>query len=275
MERLAREKIAAQQRLASLRKEVSVLPGYSGMIPATLDVELDGLEEQEEGHSLTLANVAAHTIRTTSSTTSRTTDYPRSMDNADRESNSGTSTASERGDDYMSADENGGDGPSAFPPESYSHATQQPVHVVRPVAQHASNGRMQPVEEVIQRPLVSLPPSSSYNIKYVRPIVSSSSSTTTYLTVLPDGSSPGGGQLYQAFAAAQPPPPPPSASLQQQTTLKVLTQAGGQPGTTTSLRLVTAPDGVSTSLQSIVTTSGNEYFLFESLKTEKLIYFII
>ena len=169
----------------------------------------------------------------------------------------------------MSADENGGDGPSAFPPESYSHATQ-PVHVVRPVAQHASNGRMQPVEEVIQRPVV-LPPSSSYNIKYVRPIVSSSSSTTTYLTVLPDGSSPGGGQLYQAFAAAQPPPPPPA----QQTTLKVLTQAGGQPGTTTSLRLVTAPDGVSTSLQSIVTTSGNEYFLFESLQTEKLIYFII
>ena len=108
MERLAREKIAAQQRLAALRKEVPSIPGYSGdagsldltsVVPVVLhSQQVQMIQQQSERDSpLTFANVQAHTIREENhyrlsggaSSSSRTRD-------GDQESNSGTSTASER-----------------------------------------------------------------------------------------------------------------------------------------------------------------------------------
>lgn len=100
-------------------------------------LELDGLEAEDQCNSLASVNGTAHTIDPTTRT-----DYPRiDTDMAA----SGTSITYERGDEYMKFDLNGH--LSAFPPESNSYATQQPVHV----AQHASNSRIQ-LEEVIQRP---------------------------------------------------------------------------------------------------------------------------
>ncbi|XP_059353594.1 mucin-2-like isoform X2 [Daphnia carinata] len=109
MERLAREKIAAQQRLAALRKEVPSIPGYSGdagsldltsVVPVVLhSQQVQMIHQSERDSPLTFANVQAHTIREENhyrlsggaSSSSRTRD-------GDQESNSGTSTASEGGD---------------------------------------------------------------------------------------------------------------------------------------------------------------------------------
>ena len=109
MERLAREKIAAQQRLAALRKEVPSIPGYSNdagsldltsVVPVVLhSQQVQMIQQSERDSPLTFANVQAHTIREENhyrlsggaSSSTRTRD-------GDQESNSGTSTASERGD---------------------------------------------------------------------------------------------------------------------------------------------------------------------------------
>ena len=71
MERLAREKIAAQQRLAGLRKEVCSIPGYTSDA-GSLDLGsvLPVLQHSHSQHvvdrgdsPLTLANVTAHNLR--------------------------------------------------------------------------------------------------------------------------------------------------------------------------------------------------------------------
>lgn len=109
MERLAREKIAAQQRLAALRKEVPSIPGYTSdgnsldltsVVPVVLhSQQVQMIQQSERDSPLTFANVQAHTIREENhyrmsggtNSSSRTRD-------GDQESNSGTSTASEGGD---------------------------------------------------------------------------------------------------------------------------------------------------------------------------------
>lgn len=310
MERLAREKIAAQQRLATLRKEVSSLPGYTGTTGLEgmsasdveqMDLEMD-LDEADGdaagspvGHggvaapsrSLTMANVVAHAQREEDLMYAGQGARGRSRE-ADAESNSGTSTASERGD-YVSDEDAGpaGSGPSAFPPESYSHA-RQPIHVVRPVAQLQQplqvNGRLSsPVPADGHEPQQQ--PTRPYNIKYVRAAatvpttstittLAAQQQPTTYLTVVPsadNGVTGGATQLYQvqhhqpsaiAFAgqhqilaahhgvqllAAAHPGHGPS------TTLKVLTAAGPAGGA--AVRVIAA-DSISTSLQSLVAVSG-------------------
>lgn len=326
MERLAREKIASQQRLAALRKEVSSLPGYTGPtgtdgLSAEEQMELDQADQEERDDAassapgnvggLTVANVAAHALRDEELYGRHGQERSRE---ADQESNSGTSTASERGD-YVSDEESAtGHGPSTFPPESYSHTSRQPIHVIRPVAQlqqqpqqqqqHQNvNGRMDspgPGGDESQSPSQQAQTSRPYNIKYVRaaPATSVSSSTittlaaaqqpATYLTVVPASeagtvvagsagqltyqvqhhqpstiafaTAPGGQHHHQILAAhhgvqllATTAHPHHGTGS---TTLKVLTTGpavGGVGGT--SVRLVAA-DGISTSLQSLVTVSG-------------------
>ena len=159
MERLAREKIASQQRLAALRKEVSSIPGYTGDIGPmdSGNVSLPGVLHsqhiqqqqmiQERDSPLTFANVQAHTLReenhhhyhmqpgpgtpivAVSGMTA--TGGSRNRD-CDQESNSGTSTASEgEGNDPSEHDER--EEPSRFT-QKFSSKSQQHV-VVRPVAQ--------------------------------------------------------------------------------------------------------------------------------------------
>ena len=286
MERLAREKIAAQQRLATLRKEVSSLPGYAasaaleGMSTSDaeqMDLEMDLERGEDEHRSLTVANVAAHAQREEDRMRYAAGQAPGRSREADQESNSGTSTASERGD-YASDDEAAG--PSTFPPESYSHA-RQPVHVVRPVAQQQVGAAMVNGG----RPAAPSPPA----VKYVRaaatvPTTSSTVTTlaaqqpTTYLTVVPSTDNGAGGptQLYQVQQHPHQPSTIAFAGQHHQILaahhgVQLLTTAGphGHPST---LKVLTGPtggaavrvisaDGLSTSLQSLVAVSGNP-FLF-------------
>jgi hypothetical protein len=110
MERLAREKIAAQQRLATLRKEVSTIPGSSAeaglldlgsVLPVLHQSQQPILEHAQSTPShLTFANLQAHTLREESKHlggNSKIGSHRGEQDQEDRESNS-TSTASERGD---------------------------------------------------------------------------------------------------------------------------------------------------------------------------------
>ena len=109
MERLAREKIAAQQRLATLRKEVSTIPGSSadaglldlGSVLPVLHQSQQPILEQSTPSHLTFANVQAHTLREESKhlggSSKIGSNRGEPQDQEDRESNS-TSTASERGD---------------------------------------------------------------------------------------------------------------------------------------------------------------------------------
>lgn len=116
MERLAREKIAAQQRLAALRKEVPSIPGYGGdgsldlggVLPVVLQSQHHMAQQHQQQHQpqqqqqadsersspLTVANVQAHTLREENSYRP-TAALATLRRDADEESNSGTSTASE------------------------------------------------------------------------------------------------------------------------------------------------------------------------------------
>ena len=111
MERLAREKIAAQQRLTALRKEVSSIPEYGSDAAALLDLDnvLPVLHGQhlnvDRECSLTYANIQNHNMRdkvmynnnnnNNNSGANNKSSFSHHED--DKESNS-TSTASERGD---------------------------------------------------------------------------------------------------------------------------------------------------------------------------------
>ena len=150
MERLAREKIASQQRLAALRKEISSIPGYSGdvapidsgnvSLPVVLHSQHVQQQQQmihERDSPLTFANVQAHTLRESENhhhyhlqppSTGGGGGNRQNHRDCDQESNSGTSTASERGD-VSDHDE-----PSTQFTQTFSSQSQQHV-VVRPVAQ--------------------------------------------------------------------------------------------------------------------------------------------
>lgn len=187
MERLAREKIAAQQRLAALRKEVPSIPGYSNdagsldltsVVPVVLhSQQVQMIQQSERDSPLTFANVQAHTIREENhyrmsggaSSSSRNRD-------GDQESNSGTSTASERGDVSDHEDHQSG-------------AYSQP----RAVVEQQANGRLaaSPVPACVKRPHAALQSSNGDeesqsaveqdrpHIKYVR-----ASTTPTTVTSL-------------------------------------------------------------------------------------------
>ena len=215
MERLAREKIAAQQRLAALRKEVPSIPGYSGdagsldltsVVPVVLhSQQVQMIQQQSERDSpLTFANVQAHTIREENhyrlsggaSSSSRTRD-------GDQVSNSGTSTASERGDVSDREEQ----------PDAYSQRHARPPSEQLPTGgQVMVNGRLaaSPVPNSLKRPHAVLtngeeeqqqqppPPDqdpSRPHIKYVRASTTTSTVTSlahptmshpaTYVTMVP------------------------------------------------------------------------------------------
>lgn len=205
MERLAREKIAAQQRLAALRKEVPSIPGYSNdagsldltsVVPVVLhSQQVQMIQQSERDSPLTFANVQAHTIREENhyrmsggaSSSSRNRD-------GDQESNSGTSTASERGDVSDHEDQ----------PDAYSQRRAV-------TEQQTSNGRLaaSPIPGSVKRPHAALQSASNGgddesqsaveqerpHIKYVRAsttpttVTSLSHSATshpaTYVTMVP------------------------------------------------------------------------------------------
>lgn len=159
MERLAREKISSQQRLAALRKEVSSIPGYTGDIgpmdsgnvslPVVLHSQHIQQQQmiQERDSPLTFANVQAHTLREENhhhyqmqpgsgtpivAVSGMAAVGGSRSRNCDQESNSGTSTASEgEGGDASEHDER--EEPSRFT-QAFSSKSQQHV-VVKPVAQ--------------------------------------------------------------------------------------------------------------------------------------------
>lgn len=211
MERLAREKISAQQRLAALRKEVPSIPGYSGdagsldltsVVPVVLhSQQVQMIQQSERDSPLTFANVQAHTIREENHYRMAGGGSGNSSRNRDQESNSGTSTASEGGD--------------ASDREETSDATYPPAAQRRipPAAEQApmANGRLaaSPVPSSLKRHHAVMsngdeepppPPEDRPHIKYVRtsttpttptPVTTPTHQTTTthpaaaYVTMVP------------------------------------------------------------------------------------------
>lgn len=274
MERLAREKIAAQQRLAALRKEVSTIPGYGGdgsnpldlgnVLPVVLQSQHQLAQQQhhlqqqqqqqqelesDRSSPLTIANVQAHTLREENNYRPLVTGQQRR--HIDQESNSGTSTASERGEesDHESA------------PISYLQR-----HLTARAPDAKTNG--QPPNK---RPLTTDDAETigrdAADVKYLqRPAITTSHhapAATTYLTMVPsatggvlelaDGSGVPGAALYhvrhpyvqlagpQVLAAH-----PGVQLLTHSSSLKVLATGPNAP-----VRVFTA-EGVSTSLQPIM-----------------------
>uniref|UniRef100_A0A0P4XQM7 Max-binding protein MNT n=1 Tax=Daphnia magna TaxID=35525 RepID=A0A0P4XQM7_9CRUS len=217
MERLAREKIAAQQRLAALRKEVPSIPGYSNdagsldltsVVPVVLhSQQVQMIQQSERDSPLTFANVQAHTIREENhyrlsggaSSSNRTRD-------GDQQSNSGTSTASE------GADASDGEEPTADAQRRVVVRTPTTEQLLTAASQVTANGRQLPASPVpgsLKRPHVVLTngvgaeeigPSeadhSRPHIRYVRasttaPSLAYATTTTmshpaaTYVTVVP------------------------------------------------------------------------------------------
>ncbi len=224
MERLAREKIAAQQRLAALRKEVPSIPGYSNeagsldltsVVPVVLhSQQVQMIQQSERDSPLTFANVQAHTIREENhyrlsggaSSSTRTRD-------GDQESNSGTSTASEGGDASDRDDQTA----TATTTESYPqrHLVVRPANSAEQfpgAGQVLVNGRQLPASPVpgsLKRPHAVLangvgeeelgsndPDHSRPHIKYVRASTTNTSTShpsattamshsATYVTMVP------------------------------------------------------------------------------------------
>ncbi|EFX67307.1 hypothetical protein DAPPUDRAFT_115558 [Daphnia pulex] len=208
MERLAREKIAAQQRLAALRKEVPSIPGYSNeagsldltsVVPVVLhSQQVQMIQQSERDSPLTFANVQAHTIREENhyrlsggaSSSTRTRD-------GDQESNSGTSTASEGGD---ASDRDDQTPPTTTESYPQRHLVVRPANSAEQLpgaGQVLVNGRQLPASPVpgsLKRPHAVLangvgqeeemgsndPDHSRPHIKYVR--ASTTNTTVSYAT---------------------------------------------------------------------------------------------
>lgn len=223
MEKLAREKIAAQQRLAALRKEVPSIPGYSNdagsldltsVVPVVLhSQQVQMIQQSERDSPLTFANVQAHTIREENHyrLSGGASSSSRNHDN-DQDSNSGTSTASERGD--VSDREEQSDAysqrrPVAESPPQQQTPQQTPQLQTQTTAKMILNGRLtsSPIPGSLKRPHAVLAcngddespsgePQDRPHIKYVRAsttptTVTSLSHTTTsshpatYVTMVP------------------------------------------------------------------------------------------
>jgi len=243
MERLAREKIAAQQRLAGLRKEVCSIPGYTGDagsldLGSVLPVLHSKHTTVDRDSPLTLANVQAHNLREENHFLAN------AAREADQETNS-TSTASEGGG------LSDGEEPSSFQ-EAYSRAGPGVVY-----NQSTATNGTSPVSPVTSAYSESNVNDARPHIKYVRAassIAGSSANQAAFLTM----TSPGVLELT-GLAGVNPVLTAHHNVQFLGSSLKVLTPAGTSMA---GLRVITAEASPS-SLQSMMTvypssTSGGK-----------------